>query len=46
MFFDRATRSATELKAEKIDRVGILSSAEFESFFGSAPDFVSDDAAY
>ena len=44
MLFDRATRSATELKAEKIERVGMLSPTEFESFFGSAPDFVADDA--
>jgi hypothetical protein len=45
MLFDRATRAATELRADKIDRVGMLSSAEFESFFGSAPDFIADDAA-
>ncbi len=45
MLFDRATRAATELRAEKIDRIGMLSAAEFESFFGSARDFVADDAA-
>ena len=43
MLFDRATRAATELRAEKIDRVGMLSSAEFENLFGSAPDFVAED---
>ena len=45
MLFDRATRAATELRAEKIDRVGMLSSAQFENFFGSAPDFIADDVA-
>jgi hypothetical protein len=44
MLFDRATRTATELRAERIDRVGMLSGAEFESFFGGAPDFVGEDA--
>jgi len=43
MLFDRATRVASELRAERIDRVGMLSTAEFEGFFGSAPDFVADD---
>jgi hypothetical protein len=41
MLFDRATRQAIELRAERIDKVRMLSTAEFESFFGSAPDFYS-----
>jgi hypothetical protein len=39
MLFDRATRQATELRAERIDKLEMLSTAEFESFFGSAPHF-------
>jgi hypothetical protein len=40
--FDRATRLATELKADRIELMKMLSTAEFEEFFGSAPDFVAD----
>lgn len=43
MLFDRATRSASELRATKIELAGRLSSSEFEDFFGSAPDFVVED---
>lgn len=43
MLFDRATRLATELRADRIERVAMLSTGEFEGFFGSAPDFVADD---
>lgn len=43
MLFDRATRSAVELKAEKIERMRMLSTAEFEEFFGSAPEFIGED---
>jgi hypothetical protein len=42
MLFDRVTRLATELRADRIERVGMLSTAEFEGFFGSAPEFVAD----
>lgn len=42
MLFDRATRQATELRADRIDPVRMLSTAEFEAFFGSAPDYVVD----
>ena len=38
MYFDRATRTASELRADKIERVGMLSTAEFEGFFGNAPE--------
>lgn len=40
MLFDRATRQATELRADRIELMKMLSTAEFEEFFGSAPDFV------
>jgi hypothetical protein len=36
ILFDRATRQAIELKAERIQKVRMLSTAEFEEFFGSA----------
>jgi hypothetical protein len=42
MLFDRATAKAIELRAEKIQKLGMLSTAEFEDFFGSAPEFVAD----
>lgn len=42
MLFDRSTRSVIEVRADRIQRQPMLSTAEFESFFGSAPDFVSD----
>ncbi len=42
MLFDRATRAATELRADRIELMKMLSTAEFEEFFGSAPDFVAD----
>jgi len=45
ILFDRATRLAVELKAERIERVGILSTAEFEEFFGSAPDFIGEEVS-
>lgn len=44
MLFDRATRQATELRADRIQKIRMLSTAEFEEFFGSAPEFESDDA--
>lgn len=42
MLFDRATRLATELRADRIELMKMLSTAEFEEFFGSAPDFVAE----
>lgn len=42
MLFDRATRMATELRADRIELMKMLSTAEFEEFFGSAPDFVAE----
>jgi hypothetical protein len=42
MMFDRATRAITELSVERIERARTLSAAEFEEFFGSAPDFTGD----
>ena len=41
MLFDRATRAATELRADRIELMRMLSTAEFEEFFGSAPDFAA-----
>ncbi len=40
--YDRATRGIVELRVERIKRAGMLSSEEFEQFFGSAPDFTGD----
>lgn len=37
MLFDRATKAALELRADRIDKIKMLSTAEFEAFFGSAP---------
>jgi hypothetical protein len=42
MLFDRATRLATELRADRIELMKMLSTAEFEEFFGSAPNFVAE----
>ena len=42
MLFDRATRLATELRADRIELMKMLSTAEFEEFFGSAPEFTAD----
>jgi hypothetical protein len=46
MLFDRTTRAATELRADKIERVGMLSGAEFEGLFGSSPEFIAEDLAH
>jgi len=44
LLFDRATKSAVEVRADRIQPMRMLSSEEFEEFFGSAPDFqVSDE---
>lgn len=40
--FDRATRAIMELRVDRIDKARMLSNAEFEQFFGSAPDFTGD----
>ena len=42
MKLDRSTRQPIEMTAERIERIGILSAAEFESFVGSAPDYEPD----
>ncbi|WP_438275806.1 hypothetical protein [Nitrobacter sp.] len=42
MLFDRSTRLAIELRADRIDPITMLSTAEFEEFFGSAPDYVAE----
>ena len=39
MALDRATRQPTEMTADRIERIGMLSAAEFESFVGSAPEY-------
>lgn len=46
MLYDRATRSAIEMRAEKIDRQAMVSNGEFEAFFGSAPSFEAADQAF
>jgi len=43
MLFDRASRQATELHADRIERIRMLSTAEFENFFGSAPEFEASE---
>jgi hypothetical protein len=40
--YDSATRGIVELRVERIKKAGMLSSEEFEQFFGSAPDFTGD----
>ena len=42
MLFDRASRLAIELRADRIELMKMLSTAEFEEFFWSAPDFVGE----
>jgi hypothetical protein len=44
ILFDRASRQPIDMKAERIEKLRMLSSAEFEEFFGSAPKFESDEA--
>lgn len=39
MLFDRVTKTATELRADRIDPIRMLSTSEFEAFFGGAPSF-------
>ncbi len=43
MLYDRASRAPIEMKAERLQSIRMLSTAEFEQFFGSAPDFVTED---
>ena len=40
--FDRTTRSIVKLHVDRIDKSRMMSSEEFEQFFGSAPDFTGD----
>lgn len=42
MSLDRATRLPVEMHAERIQRIGMLSAAEFEALVGSAPDYEAD----
>lgn len=42
MTLDRASRLPIDMKADRIERVGMLSAAEFEQFSGSAPDYEID----
>jgi hypothetical protein len=42
MLYDRVSKSPAELRADRIDRMPMLSSAEFERFFGSAPHYEHD----
>lgn len=42
MMLDRTSRSPVEMKADRIERIGILSAAEFEALSGSAPDYEID----
>lgn len=42
MELDRASRQPTEMTADRIERIRILSAAEFESFVGSAPEYEAD----
>lgn len=39
MLYDRASRTISEMRMERIAKMSTLSTAEFEKFFGSAPDF-------
>lgn len=44
MLYDRATKQPVEMRADRIHKVRMMSTAEFEQFFGSSPDFVYDEA--
>jgi hypothetical protein len=37
--YDRVTRKATELKADRIEKMTMLSTEDFESLFGAVPEF-------
>jgi hypothetical protein len=46
ILFDKVTRKATELRAERIETMAMMTATEFDQFFGSAPKFeatFSDD---
>jgi hypothetical protein len=42
MKFDRAKRTITEMTVERMETARMMSPAEFEGFFGSAPTFTGD----
>jgi hypothetical protein len=42
MLFDRAARAIAELSVERIETARMLSAAEFETMFGSMPNFTGD----
>lgn len=39
ILFDKVTKQATELRAERIETMAMMTPNEFEEFFGSAPAF-------
>ena len=39
MVFDKVTRQATEMKAERIETMEMMNSMEFDELFGIAPSF-------
>jgi hypothetical protein len=42
MLYNQVTRLPIEMSADRIERQRMLSSAEFEAFIGSAPEFIAD----
>ena len=46
ILYDRATEHIAEMRADRIERVRMLSGAEFETLIGSAPDYEVDFDAY
>ena len=42
MRYDKATKALQEIRMDRIEKARILSAAEFEQFFGSAPDLTGD----
>lgn len=49
ILFDKVTKQATELRAERIETMAMMTPIEFEDFFGSAPSFepsYSDDGEW
>jgi hypothetical protein len=39
ILFDKVTKQATELRADRIETMEMMTPAEFDEFFGSAPKF-------
>jgi hypothetical protein len=40
--YDRVARIVSELRVDRMERARVLTPAEFEEFFGSAPQFTGD----